>query len=258
MLLLRTYKLGYRSYIKGSYILKKYYILILVVVIGCVSYIGYKNLDAQEKLSKIEQLFSQIEQISVDDEIVNETIVMLRDYLEGHEIITEDIKKISQNMSVFEKEDVYIIEYKQSPELYGNSGKSSWKILKYKDDTPLIIFEENMPLELITFKLIETNSNNILFTYNENYESNHRKIQLFAYEISDDKIQKVKSLNITNLESELWMSDEDQGLIWSKNNYSIYIDNVAQNGDLIIESIDDQGTQQKLELELNEEYQYEI
>lgn len=209
-------------------------------------------------IRKMAEQFGYIDQNSVDDEAVNEAMIMLRDYLSVHELTIEDIENISQNIKVFEKMDMCIIEYKQTPEWYGNSGRSSWKILKYKENNPLIIFEAQMPLALVDFKLIETEHNTILLTYNENYESNHRKIQLFVYKIDGNEIQKLKSLNKINLESEMWMIDENQGLIWNKNAYNVYIESIAENGDLLIKSIDDQGCEQEITFILNEASQYEL
>lgn len=238
--------------------MKRIYIIFFIVIIGCISYIGYKSLNNNSQLLKIEEKFNDIDQKDFSNEMTDEAIIMLKDYLALHELATEDIKKISQNIKVFEEINARIIEYRQLPNLYGNSGRSSWKILQYKDNRLLVIFEENKPIDLIGFKIIETGNNIMLFTYNENHEVNHRKIQIFAYEITNNVIKGRKALNDIYLESKIWEIAEEQGLIWNKNNYSIYIESILKNGEIIIVSIDEQGNKQKLALALNEDNQYEI
>jgi hypothetical protein len=226
-----------------------------MIIISCISYVIYNGLNSTNKLLKIEEKFNDIDEKYFSNEISNEAVIMLRDYLAVDELSTGDIKKISRNIKVFEDFYARIIEYSQPPNLHGNSGRSSWKILE-SNDGQIVIFEKDKPINLIKYKIIETENKPILFAYNENHQVNHRKIQMFSYEITDDGIKERKALSDIDMESNEWEIIEEQGLIWNKNNYSIYVDNIMGNGEITISSINEQGNKQKLILTLNENNQY--
>ncbi|WP_432409205.1 hypothetical protein [Wukongibacter sp. M2B1] len=239
--------------------MKKTYILIVILIIGCIGYIGVKRINGVAKLPEIEKKFSIIDETISSDKMANEAIKALKDYLESNKLTSEDIKRISSNITTFKNDDVCIIEYRQPPDLYGNSGRSSWKILQFKNNKPIVVFEKNRPLDLIGFKVIEGNKDDILFTYNENHEVNHRKIQVLAYNVTDNKIEDRQSLNKSDLSSDIWEIDVSAGLIWNRNNFSIYIDNISQDGkEVLLVSVDGQGNKQKLLLSLDKNNQYII
>jgi hypothetical protein len=226
-----------------------------MIIISCIRYDINYGLNSTNKLLKIEEKFNDIDEKYFSNEISNEAVIMLRDYLAVDELSTGDIKKISRNIKVFEDFYARIIEYSQPPNLHGNSGRSSWKILE-SNDGQIVIFEKDKPINLIKYKIIETENKPILFAYNENHQVNHRKIQMFSYEITDDGIKERKALSDIDMESNEWEIIEEQGLIWNKNNYSIYVDNIMGNGEITISSINEQGNKQKLILTLNENNQY--
>ncbi|HHV30515.1 hypothetical protein [Acetivibrio mesophilus] len=248
--------------------MKKIFLKILVCVIitflsGCQQPSRAQNTSVQDTNSflEIKNLLDKAKEPSIDSEKYTEDalnqLVELLKKANPQDISSENISQLSEWIRIHESNNSRIIEYRQSPEDFGNSGRSTWKVFQYYPDNSIFMIEKNMPYDLEFYRIIDIDNKPLLYTYVRNFEVNQHKVHIFAYTFDNQSITNINSIDFESIDTDLWGYDKDRSMLWSKKSHSTFIGSVSSDGkEVVIKGWDTDGSEHFLNLELNDEGVY--
>lgn len=218
------------------------------------------HIQSSNEFSEIKNLFDKAKKTSIDTEkYIEDALDQLKEFLSKtnpQDISNESISKLSDRILIHENIDSRIIEYMQSPEEFGNSGKASWKIFQYYPSNNIFIIEKNMPYSLQFFRIINIDNKPILYTYENNFETNQHKVTIFAYTFNHKSITNINSIDFESIDTNLWDYNKDISMLWSKKCSSTYIESVSADGkEVILKGLSDVG-EYTLNLDLTDDGLY--
>ncbi|HOM02690.1 MAG TPA: hypothetical protein PLH43_07685 [Acetivibrio sp.] len=173
------------------------------------------------------------------------------------DIPSESISKLSDWICIHENNDSRIIEYRQAPEDFGISGRSTWKVFQYYPGNSVFMIENCMPYDLEFYRVININNKPVLYTYVRNFEVNQHKAHIFAYTFSDESVTNINAIDFESIDTGLWGYDKDRSMLWSKKSHSTFIESVSPDGkEVVIKGWDADGSEYFLNLKLKDDGVY--
>lgn len=206
----------------------KRYIFILAVGFffllgtGCAIRSDEKNQAVE--IQEIKRSFQKIDEHSVEPSIASGTIHEFVSLLNKYDISTDAISGISTNLHVMDQGNIKLIQYIQPPELYGNSGKNSWLIVKYKNIASLI--QKEVPYNLVTFKTKRIEDSTYLYTFSYNFQVNIHGIVAQRYKLDQPPAEE-NAIQLHTLPKNLFKFDEET--VYYRDNRSLIIDTVSDD-----------------------------
>ncbi|WP_131464507.1 hypothetical protein [Acetivibrio straminisolvens] len=218
-------------------------------------------MQSANKFSEIMNLLDKAKEPSIDSEKYTEDaldlLVELLSKANPQDISSESISKLSDRIRIHENNNSRIIEYRQSPEDFGNSGRRTWKVFQYYAGNSVFMIEKNMPYDLEFYRVINIDNKPVLYTYVRNFEVNQHKVHIFAYTFSNQSITKINSIDFESIDTNLWGYDKEKNMLWSKKCHSTFIESVSLDGkEVVIKGWDTDGNECFLNFKLKDEGVY--
>ncbi|MFZ5967576.1 MAG: hypothetical protein ACOYVK_10430 [Bacillota bacterium] len=228
-----------------------YLIIMIFILSGCSS----------DRLSDIKLDLEKVCKEPQNAEmLIDSAFADLAQALQQEDIAADKIRELSTGIKIIENSESRIIQYTQPPEVFGNSGKSSWQLFQYKPQKLAFVIEKNVPLDIQAYRIIKEDNVDYLYTYCVNYEVNIHRISIKRSKIGKDGlIPEMVTMEINNNDA-LWGYDKTSNTIYSRTGYTLSINNVSENGKIVsIGGIRaDTNGQIELKLRLSEHGIYEL
>lgn len=204
------------------------FILLLIIIGSCSS-----KLQSNDSDIDIHTLFRRWDEGKIENSEKVNVIGLLADYLsEKKQISSEDIKSISPYLSVYEVDNLILVEYIENPEFYGLSARESYHIAIYNGKSEIIESKGSMWITDVR------NVNGDVVIYAIDYRvSTITGVRIIKLEIVGDTIS-VESLIRKESLIDRFYYDEISEVLYYQNGHLSFKE-ITDNGDQVLITVGD-------------------
>lgn len=219
-------------------VLQKMKTAFAVVLFICIISIGiffyFNSNQEQDQDTDIQTLFSKWDNGEVEDSDKTKIMNVLADSVSKNpQLSIREIEALSNYISVFEVDNLRVIQYIENPEFYGASSRESYHLVVYNDQTQMIDSKGSMRIEEI-----KKRDEHLYYVFATDYRvSNITGIQIFNIEIDGHTINRHSLINKERL-AEKFVYDDASGILYYENGH-IYFKEIRDNGNDVLINVGD-------------------
>lgn len=228
--------------------MKKFIVLCMIIIIlitGCASEANninkannlyYQSVDTLMQ-SVCEGINASTQDSSKFEKAIDNAFDEIIEYLYHTNDPQSLIRKLNEGIEGFrllESNTSFIIGYTSSPDLFGESGKSSWYLLYLKEKSKASVILRNVPINIEHLRDISINNSACIAVYGYNYAVNKHRAYINAYEIGEKGITEVQSVFCGGGNVPQWNYDNNEKLIYTVGEYSTYIQDISEDGNEVV------------------------
>jgi len=212
---------------------------VCIIAIGVYLYFNSNSVKGQD--ADIQTLFNKWDKGEVKDSEKTNIINALADSIsENPQMTIGEIEALSNYISVFEADNLRIIQYIENPEFYGASARESYHLAVYSNQTNRIGSKGSMRIEEIIKR-----DERLYYVYATDYRaSNITGIQVFSLEIDSSTMNWRSLLGKEGL-SDKFVYDDGSEILYYENGH-IYFKEIGDNGNDIVITAEDTDFSMKL------------
>ncbi|MEF2246112.1 hypothetical protein V1L65_14245 [Paenibacillus sp. IITD108] len=204
-----------------------------VILFICISAIGvyfyFNSNQEKEQAINIQTLFSKWDKGEVKDSEKADIMNALAESVSKNPQITiKEIEALSNYISVFEADNLRVIQYIENPEFYGSSGRESYHVVVHNNQTKMLGSKGSMRIEEIIKR-----DEHLYYVYATDYRvSNITGIQIFSIELDGRTLNRHSLFNKEVL-AEKFVYDDKSEILYYENGH-VYFKEIRDKGNNIL------------------------